>query len=125
MKINKMFVYGTLQRGYYNERFLPDYMISKIWDATLSGDLYMVKHASFPAVVNVNSGNTVYGELYEIKEEYIENAIESCDYLEGHPILYKRTLVDVKDAHGETHKAYAYIFCQLNKLGERIEDGWF
>ena len=76
MKNNKIFVYGTLKRGMYNQKFIPQSMIANMWNATLDGDLYTVKGATFPAVINLNSGNTVYGELYEIKDEYIEHVIE-------------------------------------------------
>ena len=125
MKNNKIFVYGTLKRGMYNQKFIPQSMIANMWNATLDGDLYTVKGATFPAVINLNSGNTVYGELYEIKDEYIAHVIEQCDYLEGHPVLYKRTLVQVQDEYGNYHDAYTYIFCRKDNVGKLIKNGIF
>ena len=91
MKNNKIFVYGTLKRGMYNQKFIPQSMIANMWNATLDGDLYTVK----------------------------------CDYLEGHPILYKRTLVQVQDEYGNYHDAYTYIFCRKDNVGKLIKNGIF
>lgn len=122
--INKIFVYGTLQRGMYNASFINDEWIDKSINATIQGDLYMVKRATFPAVINVNSSeNLVYGELYEIKEEFIKDAIEICDRLEGHPHFYKREEVPVTDKNGYQHIAYAYIFIHKDEIGEKIRSG--
>ena len=125
MKINKIFVYGTLKRGFYNERFIPDEMIAKKWTAGVNADLYTVKNASFPALINLDSGNIVIGELYEIEHGYLNTVIEKCDYLEGHPVFYKRTIVDVIDENSEIHQAYTYVFLHKDKVGELIESGIF
>lgn len=121
--INKIFVYGTLQRGMYNEKFLPNVAIKSAYNATINGDLYMVKGATFPAVVNKNSSNIVHGELYELKDKLIDSLIKLCDRLEGHPNFYKRETTSVTDEFGNKHMAYVYILVNHEDLGKRIHNG--
>lgn len=125
MKNNKIFVYGTLKRGYYNERFIPNETISKMWYGGTNASLYTIKGASYPALIDVNSGNLVMGELYEIKDEFLDDVIDACDHLEGHPYFYRREIIDVIDENGEKHKAYTYIFVQKHLVDKLIRSGIF
>ena len=120
--INKIFTYGTLQRGLPNSFCIEDSSIKNIKKGTIEGTLYEVQGVTYPAVI-FNSDNKVEGELYEIHPEALKKVIKTCDSLEGHPILYIRKVVKVTDEEGNIHTAYAYEFNSPESLGPEIESG--
>lgn len=119
--MNKIFVYGTLQRGMYNHFYMCDKYVENCTPATTKGKLHMVKCCTYPAMVP--GDDTIKGELYSIKEDYLEECIDACDMLEGHPTFYKREIVKVVDNEGNEHDAYTYIFQKHNLLGRPLPDG--
>lgn len=119
--MNKIFVYGTLQRGMYNDCYMHDNYVKNCTPATTKGKLHMVKGCTYPAMIP--GDYTVKGELYSIKEDYLEDFIDACDMLEGHPTFYKREIVKVVDNKGNEHEAYTYIFQKHELLGKLLPDG--
>jgi gamma-glutamylcyclotransferase (GGCT)/AIG2-like uncharacterized protein YtfP len=81
----KVFVYGTLKRGYGNHRLLIGRSIFVGADS-IRGKLYDL--GNFPGVWHGN--DLVQGEVYKIAGPEV---LRDLDCLEGHPRFYKRTRV--------------------------------
>lgn len=122
-KINKIFTYGTLLTGMVNAYILEKDTIKSNLKATIAGELFMVKGASYPALLLDNKDTLVKGEVYEIKDEFLDEVIALCDHLEGHPSYYKRKIEKVTLADGTECEAYVYEFMIYQYLGEKIENG--
>ena len=85
----KVFVYGTLKKGFGNHGFLNNSeFISKVKTVSKSYDL--VNLGNFPALIKGGSYD-VYGELYSIDSTTLRN----LDYLEGNTVLYTRDKISV------------------------------
>lgn len=81
----KVFVYGTLKRGYWNNRLL--FNCEYVKDHTLNG--YKLYNAGFP-VATPAEGCSVVGEVFEIPKDIEPQVIASLDRLEGVPTMYTR-----------------------------------
>ena len=101
----KIFVYGTLKKGFHNHGFLKSATyIGDAWtkkEYTLltdhyNGLPYVIREPSYP----------IQGELYEVDEF----TFMTIDNLEGHPHFYYRELVD--------------LFIPLSKDKQIDERGW-
>lgn len=90
----KFFVYGTLKRGFGNNRLLDGAKF--LGQAITPPEYTMVSLGGFPGVIR--RGQTVIsGELWEV-DDPIQSA--SVDRLEGHPTFYRREEVPVQTADG-------------------------
>lgn len=80
----KLFVYGTLKKGYANHHVLDGAKF--VCNASMpNAVLYSL--GGFPGLQTTeNSNDVVTGEVYEIDEAILKR----CDRLEGHPDFYKR-----------------------------------
>jgi gamma-glutamylcyclotransferase (GGCT)/AIG2-like uncharacterized protein YtfP len=80
----KVFVYGTLKKGYHNHYLLKD---AKYLGKNLTLPSFtMLNLGAFPGVVF--GGNTpIHGEVYEVDEA----TFARLDRLEGYPNFYNRT----------------------------------
>jgi gamma-glutamylcyclotransferase (GGCT)/AIG2-like uncharacterized protein YtfP len=67
----------------------------------------------------VPGAGVVYGEVYEVPEE----ALQSLDWVEGVPVLYRRELIEVVFEDGVSLKAWAYIYNGNVKGFPRVEEG--
>lgn len=96
---DKVFVYGTLKRGFGNHEYLLSK--SKFLGEHVTDPAYtMVSCGGFPGVIE--SGSTpITGEVFEVTEEELLD----CDRLEGHPNWYRRKLIPTP--YGE---AWVYIY---------------
>ncbi len=111
MDKHKVFVYGTLKKGFGNHRLLVD--SEKIGDRTLADhDIYAV--SGFPGVVP--GTDTVEGELYEVDSE----TLRRLDALEGHPHMYTRTEVVLSDGT----KAETYIWQRAVRPETQLNGVW-
>lgn len=119
--MNKIFVYGTLQKEMYNHHYMKKEYVENCIPATTKGELYMVKCCTYPAMIS--GDNIIKGELYFIKKSKIQDCIDGCDMLEGHPTFYKREIVKVIDNEGNEHTAYTYIFQKPYLLGRPLPNG--
>jgi gamma-glutamylcyclotransferase (GGCT)/AIG2-like uncharacterized protein YtfP len=100
----KLFVYGTLKRGKHNNEILRQ---AKFLTQAFIRDGYNMYVKYLPYLIKEKGGMGVTGELFEIDEA----TLRMCDYLEGHPILYKRETVWVTNAEtGEDVEALVYLY---------------
>lgn len=86
-----LFVYGTLKRGYGNNRLL--------WNSDFLGEGFTIeKFALHQHGFPVASKNGDMDKLPILGEVYKVSArdLVSCDMLEGHPSWYRREPVNVK-----------------------------
>jgi gamma-glutamylcyclotransferase (GGCT)/AIG2-like uncharacterized protein YtfP len=88
----KVFVYGTLMKGYKNHRLIDSQKTSKFLGKGVTQDniFTMIDLVNFPGVIEKGVTNIV-GEIYEIDL----NTLQSLDYLEGHPNFYRRKVVNI------------------------------
>lgn len=127
--MNKLpfFVYGTLMSGLYNHRVISGYAES-IVEATLKNAQMYAIPGAFPYVVKSENGE-VKGELIYAKEHLYEDALASCDmlegYIEGHnDCFYNREKVIVTTSEGEEVEAWTYYAGTVAGYKAKIvEDG--
>jgi len=109
-----MFVYGTLKQGNCNNSILAS---SKFIGRAVTKESLNIKSVGVPIVVMPftnamrNTAKPIIGEVYEVPKR----TVRIIDVLEGHPELYKRTMIDI-ELKGEIYKAYIYLFQQSNFL---------
>lgn len=89
--MDRIFVYGTLKRGYGNwNHFLNKPEVKFLGEDTLKG-FTMVSLGGFPGVIYGGEGE-IHGEVYEIPDD----VSRSIDYLEGYPEFYTKMGVITK-----------------------------
>lgn len=104
-RIHRVFVYGTLKRGqYFHDRYLGGDKSTYVGPALASLDFSMYVDG-LPHLVREPTDKHVKGELYEVDEE----VLMSLDDLEGHPIVYRREIIETYDAEKEKRLAWAYL----------------
>ncbi len=104
-KIHRVFVYGTLKQGqYFHDEYLAEGKSNFLGSAHTTDD-YSLYISSLPNMVRERSDTGVKGELYEVDE----NVLKTLDKLEGHPMMYKREIIDVVDKDGNKKLAWAYL----------------
>ena len=97
----KVFVYGTLKRGFSANSMLQG--ARYLGEGVIEGyDMYDL--GSFPAIIE--GEGKVRGEVYEVDK----GTLNLLDFYEGVPNLYVRKKVKVKMENGKIEDAYAYIF---------------
>lgn len=107
----RIFVYGTLKRGFGNHRLLAT--------ATFVGEATTLPHYTMEAYrcPRVSKGGTtsIHGEVYEVDQRTLQN----LDRLEGHPTLYCRTTITLADGT----KADIYLTHRGDPNANIIHDG--
>ena len=107
--VMKVFVYGTLKKGFGNNSLMESAEAKFICETTTKKEYYLVSYGipyvvketkEYPRSIRKMKGK-IKGELYEIPEKNIG----IIDDLEGHPNWYRRELVELEN--GE--KAYLYF----------------
>ena len=86
----KVFVYGSLKRGFHNFPFLKS--SNKVGVATTQEPLVMTTLGSFPGVrrpIGDEVGAPVVGEIYSVDEDTLRN----LDRLEGNGHFYQREVM--------------------------------
>lgn len=112
-----IFVYGTLKRGFGNNRIIADQNYLGLGE-TVASTFQMYSLGGFPGVVR--GSKTIRGELFEVDEE----AFARCDRLEGHPYFYRREQVEVTGINGVVQLAWIYIY-QGDTEGLREVEDWY
>ena len=79
------FVYGTLKRGYNNNKLLKD---SKYLGTAVSEEKYLLLDCGFPMAVLNEAGLPVLGEVFEVTSKEAE---ASLDWLESNGCFYTRS----------------------------------
>lgn len=85
----KLFVYGTLKEGHYNNYLLESTTAKKVGTTITEPAYTMISLGPFPAVCE--GGTTaIKGEVYKV------DSLEPIDTLEGYPVLYDRILINTE-----------------------------
>ena len=96
MTTQLVFVYGTLKKGKSNHDLLKN---SKFLNKAILNCATMHSLGHYPAIKN-GLGH-VHGEVYEVDAV----TMDRLDRLEGHPVFYKREIVDLSGGQ----KAWTYF----------------
>lgn len=111
---HKLFVYGTLMKGYGNNGLLSG---SRFVGSCETVQLYGLYVNGVPVVIENDGIVSIRGELYEVCGKTLYN----CDMLEGHPFAYKRKLIQVRTKDNKMHEAWLYFYPYTH--GTLIESG--
>jgi gamma-glutamylcyclotransferase (GGCT)/AIG2-like uncharacterized protein YtfP len=101
----KLFVYGTLKKGFDNHSYLRNSQF--VAEAKTAKKYPMItKNQAFPYLINqARKGHHVQGEVYVVDyETFIE-----IECLEGHPTHYIRNEIDVQLENKDIIKAWCYF----------------
>jgi len=103
--LHKVFVYGTLKKGFGNHRLLDHGKAQFISEGT-TNDKYTMLYYVFPFVSRtMTPKTTIEGEVYEVDDK----TFTRLDRLEGYPDFYDREQVLVDTPNGKV-KVWMY-FC--------------
>jgi gamma-glutamylcyclotransferase (GGCT)/AIG2-like uncharacterized protein YtfP len=123
MKKEKLFVYGTLRRGFPLHRYLSD-KARFVGPGTITGILYDL--GEYPGAVPSDHGE-VKGELYELEPGSIY--LDELDRIEGFDpndlknSLFVRSLTDVHLAGNQVARAWVYFLPSKPARGKLIFGG--
>ena len=126
---DRLFVYGTLMRGYVHPMAkLLSANAEFLGEASCRGRLYMVKH--YPGLVLSNEpAEIVHGELYRLREAEVMlrefDMYEACGEGYPEPTEYLRRLIEVRLADGTTEQAWTYVYNWPVTGLPRIDSGRF
>jgi gamma-glutamylcyclotransferase (GGCT)/AIG2-like uncharacterized protein YtfP len=113
-----VFVYGTLKRGYGNNRLIDGPFVGY---AHTNPEFELLHLGGFPGMVEGSS--VIGGEVYNVKN------IAPLDRLEGHPHFYERRQIQVfvwddKQSLFAPKTAWAYIFQHDNGSSAIVEESF-
>ena len=118
----KVFVYGTLKRGFSNNRLLSG---SKLLGKARTEGKFALYESGIPFVIEHEKVSQIAGEIYEVDKK----TLSSLDRLEGHPAWYCRKMVDVsvdaKERHEKEKTMQAWIYFFPKKQGVLVKSGVF
>lgn len=100
-----VFVYGTLKKGYGNDRLVRD-LVEHTEIALVEG-YTLLDLGAFPGAVQLTTGYVV-GELLTLRDP--KEALRRLDRLEGHPNFYRRTKVRVLVNDGHEQDCWIYVY---------------
>jgi len=106
-------VYGTLRKGYGNNRLLTS---SPLITTGKTADKMVMHAAGIPYVSRTQEVSKITVEVYEVDDV----TLSRLDGLEGHPRFYKRELTKIDGDDGVTREAWLY-YC--NGHGTVVESG--
>lgn len=119
--MEKIFVYGTLMRGFGNHGLILD---QKFLGMAFTLQPYLMTAGMIPFVSNSNEQAKrkayILGEVYEVDKE----ALIELDALEGHPDWYERKKIDVRLDNGSLEKCWLY-FNERDSGHTTVESGNF
>lgn len=107
----KVFVYGSLKRGYGNHALLTDEDFLK--EARTKAEYTLVSLGSFPGVLD-RGDTAIAGEVYDVSQE----TLRRLDILEGHPTFYRRTEIEV-----EGESVSIYLLQGADRTNKVVEGG--
>jgi len=110
----RIFVYGSLKRGFRLHYILADQRF--VGDAITAPGFRLYDVGAFPAMVADPDGIAVQGELYEVDDD----CLAELDRVEGEGRLYER--VEIKLQGQSTAETYLFL-PDVDKL-EEIGDCW-
>jgi len=129
MASDRLFVYGTLMRGYVHPMArLLSANADFLGEASCRGRLYKVKH--YPGLVlSEDARDIVHGELYRLRapEDLLRefDMYEACGEGFPEPTQYVRRMLALRLADGSAGDAWTYIYNWPVEKLTRIESGRF
>jgi gamma-glutamylcyclotransferase (GGCT)/AIG2-like uncharacterized protein YtfP len=114
MNSNRLFVYGTLMRGFDHPMAqLLSRSADFIGEARCQGRLYLVKH--YPGLVlSDDPADVVFGELYRLRapDELLRefDMYEACGEGFAEPTEYVRQMLPVTSEGRSVDEAWTYIY---------------
>jgi gamma-glutamylcyclotransferase (GGCT)/AIG2-like uncharacterized protein YtfP len=114
MMLDRLFVYGTLMRGFdHPMATLLSRGADFIGEARCRGRLYRVKH--YPGLVlSDDADDVVFGELYRLRQaaELLRefDMYEACGEGFAEPTEYVRRMLPVTLENGAAREAWTYIY---------------
>jgi len=110
--MSKVFVYGSLKKGYWNNSLLKESQL--LFEATtVYGGYGMVDLGSFPAVIK-GGDFRVSGEVYKVDDR----TLQRLDALEGNGSFYNREEVLVEPLDSDSQSlAWVYILSDYKDGG--------
>ena len=113
--MHRVFVYGTLKRGFQNHRLLVDNNAKFIGSATTT-DRFLMNDVGYPLIfqkaLKSRMPTQIEGEVYSVDDQ----CLDALDDLEGEGSLYRRTMIGLQDGT----KACAYIWIRTPE-GKPVE----
>jgi gamma-glutamylcyclotransferase (GGCT)/AIG2-like uncharacterized protein YtfP len=126
---DRLFVYGTLMRGFDHPmaRLLSGHA-DFLGEARCQGRLYLVKH--YPGLVlSDDPADIVHGELFRLRagDELLHelDMYEACGEGFPRPTEYVRQMLPLTLADGSTAEAWTYVYNWPVALLPRIASGRF
>lgn len=116
----KLFVYGTLMKGYRNyKKYFEKANVIDIRKVYTKGVLYHLNKKDCPALVE--GDGKVWGQLIEFNDDEDITFLKELDDMEKYfensdEIMYERKEVNVFTESGDREKAYAYIFINTKNM---------
>lgn len=121
---SRVFVYGTLRRGFPLHHHLTDQSPKFIDNGTIRARLYDL--GEYPgARLSDLASDEVDGEVYELLPEQLRalDEIEEYDPKKPADSLFVRKLVDVSLDSGDVTRAWVYVLPHEPRFKERIVSG--
>jgi gamma-glutamylcyclotransferase (GGCT)/AIG2-like uncharacterized protein YtfP len=117
----RVFVYGTLKRGYSLHQYRASPFLVSAVEATAADHTLYGEHDGIAFAVP-RKGSKVKGELLTLKAE----ALPGLDAAEGHPTSYLRVEAKVTPAKGKGKpvKAWIYTLAKAVEYAEHIGEEW-
>ena len=115
MKLETVFVYGSLKRGFQNHALLAQSVA--VGNATTKLPYVMLRGPGFPFLLQEHpqcQARSVHGELYAVNPD----TLAQLDALEGHPHFYEREAIELVGADGSEHWAWCYFLKDLEVLSD-------
>lgn len=114
MPENKLFVYGSLMKGFFNyNKYLVGHSLH-VESAYTYGKLYDLPYKGYPALLDGNE--VVHGQIITVK--HLDSLLPSLDALEKYSNNdndeYQRQYREVYDYHGNSLLVYCYIYQAQN-----------
>ena len=129
MTTDRLFVYGTLMRGYVHPMArLLSANADFLGAATCRGRLYLVRH--YPGLVlSQDDADIVHGELFRLRarDELLRefDMYEACGEGFKAPTEYVRKMLNVTLADGSASEAWTYVYNWPVAKLPRIASGRF
>lgn len=113
----KLFVYGSLKKGYWNHEFIERSSFLGKYH-TVEKYVLVIKN-ELPFVATTPSVSHIYGEVYDVDE----STLHAIDKMEQNGRWYTRRPVQLVDENGQ--QMVAELYFNDNIVGEIKQDGFF
>ncbi len=116
----RVFVYGTLKRGFGNHRFIAQ---ARFLGRAITSKDYALYVSGIPYVVRDEPVSCIHGEVYAVDQ----STLNTLDRLEGHPGWYRRELISVclPERAKSERDIDAWIYFNPSATGKLVPDGQY